>query len=255
MPLRDHFRPPISKHWSWEGFHGGWPMAMVQQFAPLLPPGFIAEPRVHLGQSYEIDVNTYEDYSETDSYSDGNFSPTNGGDATATLSPPEPLLSLETEFLEEYAYEVLVFDLNRERELVAAIEIVSPANKDRPESRQMFVSKCLSLLQKGVCVSIVDVVTIRNYNLYVELLHAKGLQDDKFVRDIPPTYAATCRKRSTEAKTVLDLTAFPLKVGEPLPALPIWLNDDQSVTLDLEKSYEAVCEVFRIPPVAKTTSA
>ncbi len=54
---------------------------------------------------------------------------------------------------------------------------------------------------------------------------------------------------------MLDLTAFPFGVGEPLSALPIWLNDDQSVKLDLEKSYEAVCQVFRIPPIAKTVSA
>ena len=110
-------------------------------------------------------------------------------------------------------------------------------------------------MQKSVCVSIVDLVTIRNFNLYVELLRAKSLQDAKFVRDIPAIYAAKCRKRCAEAKTMLDLTAFPFGVGEPLSALPIWLNDDQSVKLDLEKSYEAVCQVFRIPPIAKTVSA
>jgi hypothetical protein len=56
MPLRDHFRPPISKRFSWEGFHGGWPMTIVQTLAPLLPEGYIAEPRTHLGSYYEIDV-------------------------------------------------------------------------------------------------------------------------------------------------------------------------------------------------------
>ena len=29
MPLRDHFRPPLSEKRSWEGFHGGWPMMIV----------------------------------------------------------------------------------------------------------------------------------------------------------------------------------------------------------------------------------
>jgi hypothetical protein len=29
MPLRDHFRPPVSKKASWEGFHGMWPASMV----------------------------------------------------------------------------------------------------------------------------------------------------------------------------------------------------------------------------------
>ena len=30
MPLRDHFRPPLSDQRSWEGLHGGWPMMIVQ---------------------------------------------------------------------------------------------------------------------------------------------------------------------------------------------------------------------------------
>ncbi|MGO9468126.1 MAG: DUF4058 domain-containing protein, partial [Isosphaeraceae bacterium] len=121
MPLRDHFRPPVSKRSSWEGFHGGWPMRIVEELAPHLPDGFVAEPRVHLGP-------------------------------------------------EQYAYEVLIFDLERDRRLVAAVEIVSPANKDRPESRQLFVAKCFSLLRQDVDLSIVDLVTNRQFNFYTELL-------------------------------------------------------------------------------------
>ena len=49
MPLRDHFRPPVSKQASWEGFHGMWPASIVQQLRKQLPPGYVAEPRVHLG--------------------------------------------------------------------------------------------------------------------------------------------------------------------------------------------------------------
>src|SRR6516162_3851712 len=61
MPLSDHFRPPVWTHSSWEGFHGGWPMTMVQQLARKLPPEFSAEPRVHLGDYFEIDVCAYEE--------------------------------------------------------------------------------------------------------------------------------------------------------------------------------------------------
>jgi hypothetical protein len=117
MPLRDHFRPPVSKRSSWEGFHGCWPMRIIEDLAPRLPDGFVAEPRVHLGP-------------------------------------------------EQYAYEVLIFDLERDRRLLAAVEIVSPANKDRPESRQLFVAKCLNPLRQDVCLSIVDLVTIRQFNFY-----------------------------------------------------------------------------------------
>ncbi len=37
MPLRDHFRPPVSTRSSFEGLNGGWPMAIVLQLSPLLP--------------------------------------------------------------------------------------------------------------------------------------------------------------------------------------------------------------------------
>ena len=49
MPLRDHFRPPVSKKSSWEGFHAMWPASIVRNLRKLLPAGYVAEPRVHLG--------------------------------------------------------------------------------------------------------------------------------------------------------------------------------------------------------------
>ena len=60
MPLRDHFCPPVSKKASWEGFHGMWPASIVQQLRKQLPPGYVAEPRVHLGTLMEIDVGALE---------------------------------------------------------------------------------------------------------------------------------------------------------------------------------------------------
>ena len=60
MPLRDHFRPPVNKKASWEGFHGMWPASIVQRLRKQLPPGYVAEPRVHLGTLMEIDVGALE---------------------------------------------------------------------------------------------------------------------------------------------------------------------------------------------------
>jgi hypothetical protein len=60
MPLRDHFRPPVSKQSSWEGFHAMWPASIVRHLRQLLPPGCVAEPRVHLGTLMEIDVGAVQ---------------------------------------------------------------------------------------------------------------------------------------------------------------------------------------------------
>ena len=244
MPLRDHFRPPVSKSSSWEGFHGGWPMVMVQQLRDQLPPRYVAEPRVHLGSYYEIDVSAFEQHEEREA-DFGSLGEPDVDTATEPHAPPLPTLTLDAEFPEQYAYEVLVFDHERDRRLVAAIEIVSPANKDRPESRQLFVAKCCNLLRQNVCLSIVDLVTIRQFNLYTELLALLDRSDPAFDPP-PPTYAATCRKRQLGRRTKLDTWSSPLVVGHPLPTLPVWLTETQSVPLELETTYEETCRSLRI---------
>jgi uncharacterized protein DUF4058 len=249
MPLRDHFRPPVWKKASWEGFHGMWPGMIVLQLTPKLPEGFTAEPRVHLGTFYEIDVCAFDSDEPPPAVP---FREASGGAATAiaTWAPPQPTFVAEFDPTEQYAYEVLVFDRERERELVAAIEIVSPANKDRSDHRRKFTAKCAALLQQKVCVSIVDLVTIRKHNLYAEVLELMG-QKDPTLSPLPSTYAATCRSRRAideagREGSVFETWTFPLVVGQPLPTLPIWLSEDLAVSLDLEASYEEACRALRI---------
>jgi hypothetical protein len=218
---------------------------MVLKLAPLLPRGFVAEPRVHLGSYFEIDVSTFDKHGET-AWPSTSGQETNGGGATATLSPPAPTLTVDIDFPDQYAYEVLIFDLNRDRQLVAAVEIVSPANKDRPDSRQLFIAKGAALLQKDVCVSLVDLVAVRRFNLYTEFLALLGRTDPSMSPDPPPTYAATCRKRGAGRQTKLDTWAWPLALGRPLPFLPIWLSETVMVSLDLEATYEETCRALQI---------
>ncbi len=104
----------------------------------------------------------------------------------------------------------------------------------------------MALLPKGVCVSLVDLVTVRLFNLYAELLELLRESDPEFGPEPPPTYAVTCRKRRDGTRPLLQSWAYPLRVGEKLPTLPLWLSDGQGVWLDLEASYEEVCRVLRI---------
>lgn len=157
---------------------------------------------------------------------------------------------MEAEFPEQYAYEVLILDVERDRRLVTAIEIVSPANKDRAESRQLFITKCLNLLRQDVCLSMIDLVTIRQFNLYTELLALLGSRDPAFETSPAlapiPIYAVTCRKRQEGRRAKLDAWYHPLEVGQPLPSLPVWLSPTLNVPLDLEASYEETCRVLHI---------
>lgn len=238
MPLRDHFRPPLDNTHSWEGFHGQWPAVLVQHLRKKLPEGYVAEPRVHSGSQVEIDVAAFE--------KDEPASPLapregDGGVATAVWAPSRPTLTIETSLPDFDEYEVRIYDARRARRLVAALEIVSPANKDRPEHRNLFVAKCAALLQQGVAVSIIDLVTVRHYNLYAELLAFLGHRDPSVGDEPPDLYAASCRWVRKKKQTLLEAWFHVLTLGKPLPTLPLWLSEELVVPLDLEKSYEQAC--------------
>jgi hypothetical protein len=242
MPLRDHFRPPLDNRRSWDELHGQWPAMIVQHLFDILPEGYVAAPGVHLGAAFEIDVSAYEQDGEPRA-----DAPAAAGVAPAPWSAPNPTLTLETDLPEQDEYEVRVYDARRGRQLVAAIELVSPSNKDRPESRRAFVAKATTLLQQDVCVSIVDVVTVRQFNLYADLLALIGKSDPALGAEPPHLYAVTLRGRKRLRKRpLLDTWFYPLVLGQPLPTLPLWLSEDLSVSLDLEASYEDTCRVLRI---------
>jgi len=108
----------------------------------------------------------------------------------------EPTLRVETDIPDE----VRIYDRERGRRLVAAIELVSPANKDRRETRRAFVAKCAFLLQQQVSVIIVDVVTVREFNLYAELLAFLG--ERPIARDAADEHLRRCLSRHDPASTI-----------------------------------------------------
>jgi hypothetical protein len=126
------------------------------------------------------------------------------------------------------------------------IEIVSPANKDRPEHRNAFIARCAGLLQKGVAVSLVDLVTFRHFNLYADLMAFIGQSDPTLGPEPPPLYAASCRWVRKEERAILQTWSHVLTVGQALPTLPLWLTDVRVVPLDLEQSYEQACDDLSI---------
>lgn len=236
MPLRDHFRPPVDLKSSWQELHGGWPMVICQHLKGKLPAGFTAGPLVRLGSEMEVDIAAFD--REETGYSTS-VSGSNGGVALAEWAPAT--LAVETELPEFDEYEVRIYDAKRGRRLVAAIEIVSPANKDRPERRNAFVAKCAALLRQGIAVSIVDIVTIRPFNLHAETLAFLGHSDPSLGDPPPATYATSCRWVKRGKRSILEAWTHVLSVGEPMPKLPIWLGPDLVVPHDLERSYEQAC--------------
>jgi hypothetical protein len=239
MPLRDHFRPPLADFASWEELHGAWPGTIAFRLNTILPREYRSGVRVHVGPAIEIDVASFENDKSPKATIES------GGTGTAVAwTPARPTLLLETDAPTPPEYEVRVYDERHGRRLVAAVEIVSPGNKDRPESREAFVSKCHARLQQDVCVAIVDPVTERQMNLYAELAERIGAARPAMAK--VPIYAVSCRGIKAGGRWRVEAWEHELAIGSPLPTLPLWLTDRLHVPLELEASYEDTCRGLRI---------
>jgi hypothetical protein len=243
MPLRDHFRPPVDDLRPWEALHATWPVMIVAALRPRLPKRYYALPRVHSGMSAEIDVSTYE-REENDSF-EGGANGSGGGVAAAVWAPARPRLHVATSLPAQDLYEVEIYDRKRHSRLVAAVEIVSPGNKDRPEARSAFATKCAALLKDRVSVIIVDVVTTRSKSLYEELLTLIGHSDAEAAGP-EGLYSVACRVTKSANEWAFETWPQPLEVGRPLPIMPLWLADNLAVPLELESTYEQSCSIIGV---------
>jgi hypothetical protein len=235
MPLLDHFRPPLSQRRQFQSVHSAWINAMVVHLnEEVLPARFVALPNVQIAQGFEIDVATLDVEIPSAAVAAG---------GAAVWAPARPTISTTVDFTDVDVFEVRVMN-EEEGNLVAAVELVSPANKDRPEQREAFAIKCASYLQQDISLVIVDVVTTRATNMHrqlLALLHQDGLHGTEF-----DLYAVAYRMVPANGKQRLEAWPMRLTLGEPMPTVPLWLDVGLSAPLDLEKSYLAMCRALRV---------
>jgi hypothetical protein len=249
MPLRDHFRPPLLARKSWEGFHSSWAVSIVQRLnGAVLSREYESEPQVHHGTQVAIDVAAYEDDTGTSPFNPNGENGAGGGVATAaqTYAPPAAQVSGEAAFTEPDLFEVRLYRQTGGWKLVAAVELVSPANKDRPSHRRAFATKVASYLQQGVSVTVVDIVTDRQANLHGELVELLHLPDEFDWSSPTDLSAVVYSVVKADGRERLDVWPYPLAVGEGLPTVPLWLTPVLAVPLELELTYEKACEALRI---------
>jgi hypothetical protein len=225
MPLLDHFHPPLLGHRHWEGFHGWWAAAIAGNLNEhLLPPEYFAEFQVTLGTRIEVDLGTF----------------TEGG------APSTPVTVMPALFPDDF--EVQVFSNLAGPTLVAAIELVSPRNKDRDDARRAFAAKCAAYLQRGIGLIVVDIVTSCQANLHDELMALLG-HGEGFTFPTPsPLYATAYRPAHRQERNEIDLWREPLALGQPLPTLPLAVRGLGCLPIDLEGTYMEARKRGRIGP-------
>ncbi len=239
MPLLDHFNPPLSRTHPWRSFHGAWAAAMARLLNQgILPPGYYAVPLVDFDGPVEIDVAALREHGATVAEGEAG--------APQPWTAPAPGAAVVVEMPAVDAVEVQVFADDGDPRLTAAVELLSPRNKDRPQARRTFAVKCVGYLQQGSSVVVVDTVTTRRADLHGEILSLLGVASGAVATPAglsAVSYRAPGREGDEQQ---LHLWPEPLALGEPLPTLPLWIATDFSVPLDLEASYRTACADLRI---------
>jgi hypothetical protein len=231
MVLLDHFRPPLSSRRHWHAFHNAWATYLATDLNQKLPEGFFAEPNVQFG--IEIDVATFEE--------------TPNLNAASSWQPPIPTQQIEFIPTEEVV-EISILSDTSGPTLKSAIELVSPANKDRPAQRQAFLAKCETYLREGISLIIVDVVTTRKANFHESLLDrlASNASPSHTPPPISDLYAVAYHPIVRDPQVALDIWYEPFTVGDRLPTMPLWLEVDLCLPLMLQETYEQTCRSQRI---------
>jgi hypothetical protein len=215
VPLLDHFHSPLLGHRHWKGFYGQWAAAMADVLNESLHPEYFAEFQVKGGTRVEIDVGTVTE--------DG------------APAPPKPVAFVPAIFPDDF--QVQVFSSMAGPTLVAAIELVSPGNKDRVAACRAFAAKCAAHLQRGIGLIVVDIVTSRHANLHDELMALLGHSAGALFPVPTPLYATAYRPVHRQERNEIDLWREPLALGQPLPTLPLAVRGLGCLPIDLEGTY------------------
>jgi hypothetical protein len=128
-------------------------------------------------------------------------------------------------------------------QLIAAVELVSPRNKDRPDARERSTRRFFGYIRQGVHLLVIDV-----------LPHPYGFSfADAVAADVgfllPPTpvpFAVSFRVGEPVPEgTLLAVWRRPMAVGQPLPTIPLALTVHDAVPVDLDHTYrEAARRVY-----------
>lgn len=194
--------------------------------------GYYAQSEQHAGQSV-ADVLTLQGLPNSHFDEDS-------GAVAVKLKPP--LVARRVVANEASQYRLLRRTLSirhsSNHRVVALLEIVSPANKDRPGSVTDFVEKVCSALKQGIHVLLIDLFPAGLHDperMHGEISYVAGLEDENqqpLPSDKPLTLASYVSRQMPEGYVE------PLAVADTMPDMPLFLDPDFYVPVPLEMTYQ-----------------
>jgi hypothetical protein len=132
----------------------------------------------------------------------------------------------------------LAVQVTRDERLIAVVEVISPRNKDRPESRDAYRNRYVGYLLYGVHLLLVDVHRRPlAFSFADALATALGLTQPACPAPLAVSYQV--RGPAATGGRFLGIRRRPLLVGAPLPVVSLALTPDLTIPIALEPTYMA----------------
>ena len=221
MPLHDWTEQQIMP--LWENLHDCWLYHLFAAIRPQLPDGY----RVYLGSYSRIGLASA--VRPDIGVAQPSEPPTPVTGATYILDPDE-----ETTVATIEPWKTVYVQYRGM--MVAAVEVISPRNKDRPSTRVESAARYAGYLQGGIHLLLIDLI-----NRPIGFSFADAVEAD--IRypnpvSLTPPFAAVYRVgEPTNPGSMVAVWRRTMVVGSPLPTLPIPLTVHNAVAIDLDATY------------------
>lgn len=244
MPIHDWTRVSAG---TWHDFHLAWIAELRRALnTGLLPPGYYALAEQVAGDAVP-DVLTLAG-ADPNAWPGGNgTSHADGGSLALAAAPPRATVVEELDDdRAAYAARQRRVAIHREGgdRVVALVELVSLANKDRAASVAAFVDKLAAALCEGVHLLIVDLFpqTARDptglHDTLWRDLGGRGLD-----RSPAKPLSVAAYRAARRAQRFVE----PLAVGDALPDFPLFLTPERYVNVPLDATYAATWSATPVP--------
>lgn len=231
MPVHDWTRVEAGM---FHDFHNAWITQLRDALnGGLLPPDYYALGEQHAGHLIP-DVLTLHTSKPNGAPPLPPVGPT-GGLALAEAPPQVRRRLIGIESYSQRRRSLAIRHVSGHR-LIAMVEIISPANKDRLESVQAFAAKTVDALDLGVHVLLIDLLSPGRHE--PRGMHAAVWNYfDEEPYDLP--VAEPLSLASYSAGPPVRAYVEHLAVGGSLPDMPLFLHAERYVNVPLEATYQA----------------
>lgn len=226
MPLHDW-----TDERGWDSVHPFWLAYLVEWVQPRLPEGY----KAFLGRVPALTVATSNGKPDV---SVRQMEPRPAAESRATETASiEP--DLEASVVVRLDPQMAVH-VDFHGQLIAAIELVSPRNKDCADSKETYTNRYLGYLRLGVHLLLVDVLPRpKRFSFSDAITSGLGME----LPPLPLPFAAAYRVGEVvpvgaDMGSLQAVWRRPLQVGQALSALPLPLSVHRAILIDLEETYQ-----------------